>query len=127
MRPASEAQHRSRHIVQGDSKGSGRLVRGYSCGGAEVIPEGFARILDFAQPRMNRVEHPLVPGAMSEILQRGGNTVAAVAPGISRNTVIETEGERKVDIEPRSRASRSRIPHCQFGLERRNIRKWPPA
>jgi hypothetical protein len=69
----------------------------------EVISDGLARSFDLVLPHMNEVQSRVVAGGALEMLGRGSKTALAVASGMSRNTVINAEGEIAAGIEPAER------------------------
>ena len=69
----------------------------------EVTPESLARFFEVVLPHMNELQRRVVAGAAAEMLGRGGKTAVAAASGMSRNTVIKSEGEVAAGIEPSER------------------------
>lgn len=66
----------------------------------EASRDELARFFTTVLPHLNEVQRRVVAGAMSVGLGRGGKTAVAEASGMSRNTVIKSEREVIVGIEP---------------------------
>jgi len=69
----------------------------------EVTPEALARFFEVTLPHLNELQRRVVAGAAAQMLGRGGKTAVAKASGMSRNTVIKSEGEVAAGIEPSAR------------------------
>ncbi len=66
----------------------------------EVTSHSLARFFEVVLPHMNEVQRRVVAGAAAEMLGRGGKTAVAEASGMSRNTVINAQGEVEAGVEP---------------------------